>query len=185
MAARSVMAETSIDAVTIDEIIQKAEVGKGSFYNHFASKDALFLATMEQVVADMARRITSVSHGTDDPAEVMAIGIRIYVELATVDPEIGRFLINAPARSDMLSRHADPVVNKTIDDGLRANRFRLRNRELFFALLTSGVTATLQGRLENRFDANVGSELAASVLQLAGLDADEAVEIAFRPLPTA
>ncbi|MEO0369051.1 MAG: TetR/AcrR family transcriptional regulator, partial [Pseudomonadota bacterium] len=112
-AAQSVMAKTSIDAVTIDEIIQQAEVGKGSFYNHFASKDALFLATMENIIEDIARRITSASRGIDDPAEVLSIGIRMYVALATVDPEVGHFLIKAPARSDMLSRHADPVVLRT------------------------------------------------------------------------
>ncbi|MEL7042582.1 MAG: TetR/AcrR family transcriptional regulator [Pseudomonadota bacterium] len=184
LAAKSVMAETSVDAVTVDGIVQKAAVGKGSFYNHFNSKEDLFFATLDEVFADMADHIMSATEAVDDPAEELAIGIRMYVRLAAADPEIGRLIINAPASFDILHTYADPVVNHTIDKGLQTDRFKLRHRDMFFLLLTSGVNATLSRVLEQTFDETVTTELAASALLLAGIDSKEALEIASKPLPT-
>lgn len=183
VAAKSVMADTSVDAVTIDVIVQKAGVGKGSFYNHFNSKEDLFFATLEQIFSDMADQIMLAIRVVDDPAEELAIGIKMYLQLATADPEIGRFIVNAPASLDILNRYADPVVNHTIDKGLQSERFKMRDRDLFFLLLTSGVNATLSGVLEQKFDDSISTELAASALVLAGLDRSEAYEIAAKPLP--
>ena len=38
-AALSVMAEKGLDAATINDITEAADVGFGSFYNHFSSKE--------------------------------------------------------------------------------------------------------------------------------------------------
>jgi AcrR family transcriptional regulator len=179
------MAESSVDAVTIDVIVRKAGVGKGSFYNHFNSKEDLFFATLDEIFATMADRIILATEAIDDPAEELAIGIRSYLKLAAADPEIGRFIINAPASLDILNAYADPVVNNTIDKGLQMERFKMRDRNLFFVLLTSGVNATLSGVLDQAFEDAVGTELAASALVLAGLDPNEAIEIASKPLPMA
>lgn len=185
LAAKSVMAETSVDAVTIDVIVQKAGVGKGSFYNHFQSKEDLFFATLDEIFAEIADQVMLAIKAVDDPAEELAIGIRMYVRLATADPEIGRLIIKAPADLDILNSYADPVVNHTIDKGLRAGRFKLRNRDLFFILLTSGVNATLSRILEQKFDDTISTELAASALLLAGMDPKEAYDVASKPLPKA
>lgn len=43
-AAEEVIAEKGFDAATMDEIAEKAEVGKGTLYLHFNSKTAIYLA---------------------------------------------------------------------------------------------------------------------------------------------
>ncbi|MEM9738732.1 MAG: TetR/AcrR family transcriptional regulator [Pseudomonadota bacterium] len=185
-AAKSVMAETRVEAVTIDDLIQKAEVAKGSFYNHFKSKEELFFATLDDIIADLADHIMLATKGLDDPAEALAMGSRLYLKRAVADPEVGRFIVNAPASLDLLKRYADPVVNHTIDKGLRTGRFQIRDRELFFVLLTSGISAVILGLLEEKFteeDDVIGSELATSVLLLAGVRPEAAHEVAHRPLP--
>jgi AcrR family transcriptional regulator/predicted nucleotidyltransferase len=49
-AAREVFAERGLDA-DIREICQRAEVGMGTFYRHFANKDGLIAALTEEVVS--------------------------------------------------------------------------------------------------------------------------------------
>lgn len=39
-AARSLLVSRSMDALSIDEIVERADVGRGTFYNYFADKDA-------------------------------------------------------------------------------------------------------------------------------------------------
>ncbi|MEM8935240.1 MAG: TetR/AcrR family transcriptional regulator [Pseudomonadota bacterium] len=182
-AARSVMAKRSVDALTIEEIIQQAQVGKGSFYNHFASKEELFFATMDECIAEIAQEIITIKGKIEDPAEFIAAGIRIYVDRATDDAELARFIVTATASTAILARYSEAVIRQTIEEGVRAKRFTLRNPELFFTLVTTGATATIAGQLEGKFGQTIGSELAASVLQLAGLDSDEATAIANLPIP--
>jgi AcrR family transcriptional regulator len=52
-AALSVFAEVGTDAATIEMITQRADLGKGTFYRHFADKDAIIGALIEQSVDDL------------------------------------------------------------------------------------------------------------------------------------
>ena len=52
-AALSVFAEVGTDAATIETITQRADLGKGTFYRHFADKDAITGALIEQCVDDL------------------------------------------------------------------------------------------------------------------------------------
>jgi len=56
-AALSMFATKGVDATTIEDITERADLGKGTFYRHFTSKEALVLAlaeyTVNQLVAQM------------------------------------------------------------------------------------------------------------------------------------
>ena len=182
-AARSVMASKNIEAVTIGEITRFAEVGKGSFYNHFKSKEDLFLATLDDVIAEIADHITMAIKDVDDPAEILSIGIRLHIQLAVADPRIGRLIVNAPASLDFLSRYADPVINHTIDKGVESGRCEIFDRELFFTLMTSGLNATVLGHLDGKLGAETDVEFARCVLLLAGLSRSEAAEVVQKDVP--
>ena len=54
-AGQRLFAEKNIDGVTIDEIVDAADVAKGSFYNHFDGKESLADAIVELVQADCER----------------------------------------------------------------------------------------------------------------------------------
>ena len=47
-AARALTLERDIEAITIADITARADVGFGSFYNHFESKEAILQATTER-----------------------------------------------------------------------------------------------------------------------------------------
>src|SRR6478735_3904550 len=48
-AAFRLMAERGMEAVAINEITETADVGFGSFYNHFESKEAIYAAVIGTV----------------------------------------------------------------------------------------------------------------------------------------
>ncbi|MEM9422410.1 MAG: TetR/AcrR family transcriptional regulator [Pseudomonadota bacterium] len=185
LAAKSVMAETPAEAVAVDDIIREAGLGKGSFYNHFKSKEDLFFATLDDLIGTITGTVQTTIRDIEDPAEALAIGIALHVKLATADPKIGRFIANAPASSAMFSRYADPVVHQTIDKGISTGRFTIPNRKLYFVILTSSVNAVLLGRLEEQFNDGAVEELVEAMLLLAGLSLDEARELASKPMPSA
>ncbi len=63
-AAREVLSEQGLDA-PLDLIAEKAGVGRGTLYRHFADRSELALAVLEADVADLGRRTEEQG---DDPA---------------------------------------------------------------------------------------------------------------------
>ena len=57
-AARVVFARKGIDNTRINEITEEADVGFGSFYNHFDSKEAIVEAVLAETVVRRRRRST-------------------------------------------------------------------------------------------------------------------------------
>src|SRR5688500_309837 len=53
-AALRLMAKKGMEGVAINEITEAADVGFGSFYNHFESKEAIYGTVMEWVFEDFA-----------------------------------------------------------------------------------------------------------------------------------
>jgi AcrR family transcriptional regulator len=71
-AARAVFAEKGLDLTRIGEITDRADVGKGTFYYHFKSKDQLIgeliksvLGELVQVIAETCRGVTDLRHLLD------------------------------------------------------------------------------------------------------------------------
>src|ERR1035441_7101524 len=68
-AARSLLVSRSMDALGVDEIVERADVAHGTFYNYFADKDALERELASQSRARIEGEIARVNEGAIDPAE--------------------------------------------------------------------------------------------------------------------
>src|SRR5690349_13612964 len=87
VAARTLFARQGVDATRINEITDAADVGFGSFYNHFDSKEAIVEAVLIETVAAQGAAVDAVTAELDDPAEVIAAAHRHFIRLARTDPE--------------------------------------------------------------------------------------------------
>ncbi|MHC4113534.1 MAG: TetR/AcrR family transcriptional regulator [Planctomycetota bacterium] len=58
-AALDVFTEKSVDAATIEEITEKADVGKGTLYQHFADKEEVVLTLVGDAVTHLIEAIRS------------------------------------------------------------------------------------------------------------------------------
>src|SRR6476469_283412 len=80
--------------VPIQEITQAADVGMGSFYNHFETKEQLFDAAFEAVLDGYGQLLDQVTADIEDPAEVFASSFRLTGRLYRREPELSRVLLN-------------------------------------------------------------------------------------------
>jgi AcrR family transcriptional regulator len=92
-AAKALFARQGIDNTRINEITEEADVGFGSFYNHFDSKEAIVEAVLEEAIAAQGSAIEAVTADLGDPAETVAVAHRYFVELARTDPDWAWLLI--------------------------------------------------------------------------------------------
>ncbi len=58
-AALDVFSEKSVDAATVEEITEKADVGKGTLYQHFNDKEEIVVTLVDEAVEHLIERIQS------------------------------------------------------------------------------------------------------------------------------
>jgi AcrR family transcriptional regulator len=183
-AAQRLIAEGKIN-VPVLEITKAADVGMGSFYNHFDSKEQLFEAAIADVLDAHGAMLDRLTESIDDPAETFATSFRLTGRLFRRRPQESEVLLaNGPA---LLSadRGLAPRALRDIKVGVAAGRFKVDDPEL--ALAMAGGALLGLGKLlrdnPDRDDARAADTVTESVLQLLGLSAEEAHAVCQRPLP--
>ena len=199
-AAFELMAARGMDGVAVNEITEAADVGFGSFYNHFESKDAIHAALVEQVFEGYADALDRALAGLEDPAEVMAASVRHTLRRARADRTWARFLIREALSERMLQRGLGLRLLRDIRLGQSSGRFS-GDDELVALLAIAGTTltaisvevqhgespsTTLGADLRRRLglpSPEMPERVAAAVLTFLGVPAAEARRIARRELP--
>ena len=75
-AAVRLIADGRGDRASIQEITDAADIGFGSFYNHFGSKVQLFATASGEVMERWGQMIDRACTGIADPAGVFAVSFR-------------------------------------------------------------------------------------------------------------
>ena len=171
--------------VPVLEITQAADVGMGSFYNHFDSKEELFEAAVNEVLDDLGAILDKLTAEGEDPAETFARSFRLVGRLFRRRPEMCRVLLNTGLTLISADRGLAPRALRDIVAAGRAGRFTVDDPEL--ALAVAGGALLGLGQLlhdqPERSDAEAADRVTRDVLIMFGLPADEAAEICRRPLP--
>lgn len=195
-AAFQLMAERGIDAVAINEITEAADVGIGSFYNHFESKDAIYIALMDEVFEEFADALDQLVADVEDPAEVISVCVRHTILRARREPSWGRLLLREGLSERVLTRGLGVRLMRDIQKGVASGRFKLSDPLMTFIAVGSTVLGAIsveinyassnstikQLKLDTR---DVPERAAAVLLQTLGLSAEQAQRVSRKSLPVA
>ena len=91
-AAQRLIAEGRVN-VPVLEITQAADVGMGSFYNHFDSKEQLFEAAVADVLDAHGALLDRLTASIEDPAETFAASFRLTGRLFRQRPQESEILL--------------------------------------------------------------------------------------------
>lgn len=81
------LVERPIDAIPIDDVVARAGVAKGSFFNHFADKQDFARAIATEVRLEVEELVARANSGVADPIERIAGGMRVAAEFALTQPK--------------------------------------------------------------------------------------------------
>jgi AcrR family transcriptional regulator len=85
------IAEKGYAAVTIADVVRHARVSKRTFYEHFADKEACFLALYAETSDDLLELIASAAASAAGPWDArLAAAARAYFERVAAEPELIR-----------------------------------------------------------------------------------------------
>lgn len=181
VAGRRLFSQKPLDAVTVDDIVQAAEVGKGSFYNHFPDREALLRAISAEIRAGVERAVSRANGEVTDPPVRMARAVCTYLRYAVDDPERAGVLARIQSGLTSLSSPLNRGIVDDIASGLASGRFAVPTVEAG-VLYVLGVTQISFVRILQEPTANVAvgiaQQMCALVLRGLGLPAAEADLIA-------
>lgn len=177
-ASRTLFASQGVDATRINEITELADVGFGSFYNHFADKDDLVDAVMSEVAEEQGLIVDEATHDFDDPAAVVAFAHAHFVRLAREDPSFGQLLIRLDASHRVMSKALGPRAVRDIQMGLDSGRFTFEPATAAVLATGGALLGTMRGVVDGVLGPDADRVHAAAVLRMLGLTPEDAEETA-------
>jgi len=184
MAAQSFIAAGN-PTVPIGEITQAADVGLGSFYNHFESREDLFEAAVEDVLELLGGLLDELTADIDDPAVIFAQSFRLFGRFHRRNPQMSKVFLNHGLAMAGSARGLAPRVLRDIQAGVNTGRFTVRDPELA-ATIIDGAALCLGQFIHDhpeRDDAQATDQVVEELLLLLGIPARQAQRIIALPLP--
>jgi AcrR family transcriptional regulator len=183
-AARAILAETGETNASIQEIAERADVGFGSFYNHFETKTDLFDAAVADALDDYGRLIDELTGQIEDPAELFAASIRLTLRLAALHPEVTQILRLRGLQHIYAESGLGPRALRDLGKGRESGRFMIDDPVIALSAVGGAIIGLLQlNTVVTDLDVRAGEQMAELALRMLGLAMDEARELAVRPLP--
>jgi AcrR family transcriptional regulator len=183
-AAQTLIAEDRTH-VAVLEITQLADVGLGSFYNHFESKDALWDAAVNDALERHGELLDRLTADIDDPAVVFATSVRLTGRLHRTTVELSRVLVNRGVDLTHADHGLAPRALRDIEAGVASGRFRVNDTVIALTVVGGAVVAlgALLHADPERDAAAAADEMTLDILRMLGVPEDEAAKICALPLP--
>jgi AcrR family transcriptional regulator len=171
--------------VPVLEITQAADVGMGSFYNHFDSKEDLFDAALTEVLDVHGALLDEFTATLDDPAEAFATSFRLTGRLFRHRPQESKVLLASGLTLLSADRGVAPRALRDINAGVAAGRFHVDDVALALAVVGGALLGLGQLLHDDpgRDDAEAADKVTEHVLTVLGMTAEDAHRLCLRPLP--
>jgi AcrR family transcriptional regulator len=182
-ATYEIIAERGFEGLVIQDITQRADVGYGSFYNHFASKEAIVEATIEAAQLRTKQMYEHLDGLTADRVEAFAIDLRMWFHVCTADTRWGWFMIRTVLSAKEFRSGVAELVKRAIRAGIDDGAFRHGDvemaHEIIAGLLLLGTLKLVSAEVPEGY----AGKIVGAALKTLGV-AEEKVEDAMKkPLP--
>jgi AcrR family transcriptional regulator len=184
-AAVRLIAEGRGERASIAEITEEADIGFGSFYNHFDNKEQLFGTASGELLEQLGQVIDQACADISDPAEVFAVSLRISGRLGWTHPDIARFLTGVSLEALDASRGLVPRALRDIRAGQAAGCFTVSDAQIALSAVVGGLLGLLRLRERHQelVDEASADQLTEACLRLLGVPAPEAARLVASGLP--
>lgn len=183
-AAQTLIAQGRL-AVPVLEITQLADVGMGSFYNHFDSKEELFEAAVTDVLDSYGDLLDALTGDMEDAAEIFAVSFRLTGRFFRSRPQESRILLSNWTALVTSDRGLAPRALRDIKAAAAAGRLKVDDPEVAL-VVAAGVLfglGTLLAGDPGRDDGATVDAVTEDLLIMFGMPAREARKVCSRRLP--
>ncbi len=186
-AAHDLMSEQGVDVTTIQEITARADVGFGTFYSYFESKDDIAAKVLDCVIHTLGlrnRRANEVA-GITDPVAVISNSVRLTAHEMRTDPMWRWWLM----RTDLMVQrmNAGFGVFGLEDMRVASEQGLLRlpdsNVEVSWSYLIWLLAGTITDIVHGKSPPEAETTMAEAIMRVMGVDTEHAKLVAHAALP--
>jgi AcrR family transcriptional regulator len=184
LAAEELFGTRAASGVSVDEIVARAGVAKGTFYNHFTSKDDLARQLALAIRLEVRDRIADRKVISSDPAVHLAIAVILFLDLARRRPNRARILSTLLSQASDADADPNSRVRQTLEAGKAGGRFRFGSIDAAMISVIGIVSAGIQSLVDHEA-LDAGERIvsfAAHALASLGLSREEAEDVVGHPL---
>lgn len=149
MAAEELLGTRRFEAVSVDDIVARAGVAKGTFYNHFSDKEDLAASLALTIRHAVRDRIDAIKTQSTDPAMHLAIAVTLFLELAFNQPNRALILATLLTGATDAAAAMNSPLRATLEAGQVKGRFRIENPEIALLTVLGIVSAAIQGVIDH------------------------------------
>lgn len=137
--------ERGYAAVSLEEIVQTANLTRGAVYHHFKNKKGLFLSVFEHTQKLIAEEISKVDDQSTDLWDQLIDGCRIFIEAASRTTICRIVLIDGPA---VLGWQTFRKLDKKYSMNLLQEQIEvMQEQAIFKAVPSTALTHALSGAI--------------------------------------
>ena len=186
-AGYDIMSKTGVDGAKIKDITDRADIGFGTFYNYFETRDQLASQVLDCVINDFGRRNVLATRRLEasDPSLVMPISIRLVMREAARTPIWQWWALRPDLLVDRMREGFAPFGESDLKEGIRLGFFDLSLDEIESAwalavwMMVGGVHDIITGMRSLDSEAFV----VAAIMRTMGVSHDRSIAISSTDLP--
>ena len=138
-----VFSSKGVDATVIEDLIEQAQVSRGTFYNYFRTTEEVMAAVQQDVGNELLSLVDMAIADRQDPAERLACGVRMVLQTARHFPQVGRFISRVGMTRSMDHMPALGYLLRDLLEATATGRFHLADPMLGLDLVVGTTSAAL------------------------------------------
>lgn len=184
-AARQLIAENGVSALRIGDVTDRADLGFGTFYTYFESKEALVEAVVADTLTGLASSIGATAVAASDAARAAADAYRRFLRFATSEPELARLVVELNRADAAFEDSVRPWARETLEHGCASGQFAIEDIELALVSISAAALAAIRAILSGLLEPGPETESRGAEMMLRGfgVDPETAHKIAWLELP--
>ncbi len=183
------MSTQGVDATTIQQITDAADVGFGTFYNYAPSKEALAQDVLDCMIHNVGERNDLITQqlGETDPVRIVANSVRFVIREMTTNPVYRWWVAHLDLLADRMRIGFGPFGLRDIDRAVAAGQYVLidGNRELAWSQLVWLLAAGGRDILEGLHRPEDERSIVEGILRVMGVEAASAHAATMTQIPIA
>ena len=173
VAVQELLLDPEVPKVSVQQVVARAGVAQGTFYNYFDELSAAIEAVGELLLAEHFRTVLRAIAGAEDAAEVVVRSDMQTLMLFAHRPDVGRIVFDSGEPIDrlILLRHARVQLLANIEWGVRTGVFSPGDVDAACSIHIGAMVGACLDIHRGRLSVDVAPELAGRLLRDLGVSA--------------
>lgn len=182
-AAKELVFERQYEKVSIQDITDKAQLGLGTFYNYFETKNDVYEAVLEEIRAKFNQDLNRIRETLVDPATIISVTIQYCMREAQDNREWHDFLSYSGLKGEYILRQDEEQTRQDIEKGTSSGRFKVQDVDFTTQLIIGMLNHVTREIDAKKLTRSAMAETTRHILRMLGIPDPVAKALTQTPLP--